>query len=560
MALTKAHNRMIEGAAVNVKDFGAKGDGTTDDSSAFSAVATAASDGDMIIIPAGTYIIGSKVTFSNDKLNVSLSDGAVIKQKSSTLTLDTIIEFSGDYVSITGGKFDGNLAGNSGTYTGRGELLKVSGDYARIRDVVFDGTQDVDNATGLYITGRYGRFENIQTFNTGRNAIRENGDHNVIDTVYMYSLSGSSSNHGIVKDSGYNGNAFEHATYMNVYATTQTAEPFEAILVDHDGVQGNRVDVKNVYIDFPNADGPDCIKLAYVDDVFIDGLFTNHGGDASTNACLRFQQDIKKVSLMNIDLAGAINFDGTIALDLTIGGASHIGRVLNVPQAIQDVPGGNVAIADGVKLTNYTEAAISVRDSDTGNQTKMNIGALILDGDDGTEYFAKYFFSGSTLTFSAGQITIKDPMSITNAKSRIANGRWIGQSDAQDAAAVQGPGGSEFLVSSTDFSTNGPRNVDDWERGMKIRNRYPAAGSTPFYYLCTTGGSSTQTAYANSTAYSVGDRIAANSNVYVCVTAGTSASSGTGPSGTGTGITDGTAVFDYVAARAVFKAVSSVGS
>ena len=29
MALTKAHNRMIEGAAVNVKDFGAVGDGTT---------------------------------------------------------------------------------------------------------------------------------------------------------------------------------------------------------------------------------------------------------------------------------------------------------------------------------------------------------------------------------------------------------------------------------------------------------------------------------------------------------------------------------------------------
>ena len=31
MALTKAHNRMIEGAAVNVKDFGAVGDGVTDD-------------------------------------------------------------------------------------------------------------------------------------------------------------------------------------------------------------------------------------------------------------------------------------------------------------------------------------------------------------------------------------------------------------------------------------------------------------------------------------------------------------------------------------------------
>ena len=37
MALTKAHNRMIEGAPVNVKDFGAVGDGVTDDTSEVQA-------------------------------------------------------------------------------------------------------------------------------------------------------------------------------------------------------------------------------------------------------------------------------------------------------------------------------------------------------------------------------------------------------------------------------------------------------------------------------------------------------------------------------------------
>lgn len=50
--------------------------------------------------------------------------------------------------------------------------------------------------------------------------------------------------------------------------------------------------------------------------------------------------------------------------------------------------------------------------------------------------------------------------------------------------------------------------------------------------------------WAISTAYVLEDRRVNGGGVYVCVTAGTSAGSG-GPTGTGTGITDGTVVWDY---------------
>jgi hypothetical protein len=60
MSLTKASYSMITGAPVNVKDFGAKGDGATNDAGAFSAaIAAVATTGQAIYVPAGTYVIGS---------------------------------------------------------------------------------------------------------------------------------------------------------------------------------------------------------------------------------------------------------------------------------------------------------------------------------------------------------------------------------------------------------------------------------------------------------------------------------------------------------------------
>ncbi|MFZ7092193.1 glycosyl hydrolase family 28-related protein [Primorskyibacter sp. 2E233] len=51
-------------SVVDVRDFGAKGDGTTDDSAAFEA-ADAAADGRRVFVPSGTYFLGTSVEISN---------------------------------------------------------------------------------------------------------------------------------------------------------------------------------------------------------------------------------------------------------------------------------------------------------------------------------------------------------------------------------------------------------------------------------------------------------------------------------------------------------------
>jgi len=75
MALTKAHNRMIEGSAVNVKDFGAVGDGVTDDTAAIQAAVDAAYlTHSAVYFPAGEYYVTSSIELRSET-NISDSYG-----------------------------------------------------------------------------------------------------------------------------------------------------------------------------------------------------------------------------------------------------------------------------------------------------------------------------------------------------------------------------------------------------------------------------------------------------------------------------------------------------
>jgi len=69
------------------------------------------------------------------------------------------------------------------------------------------------------------------------------------------------------------------------------------------------------------------------------------------------------------------------------------------------------------------------------------------------------------------------------------------------------------------------------------------------------GGVNPANAWAVSTAYVVGDRVSAGGNLYTCTTAGTSNGAGSGPTGTGTGITDGSVVWDFVSTTGATVAV-----
>lgn len=110
MSLTKAHNRMIDGAHANVKDFGALGDGVANDAAAFSAAITKVGSGGTIFVPQGTYklntdvnatsvnVIANGATFTgsgifstNSILEMDATDGVSIKDLNSYIDANGIL-------------------------------------------------------------------------------------------------------------------------------------------------------------------------------------------------------------------------------------------------------------------------------------------------------------------------------------------------------------------------------------------------------------------------------------------------------------------------------------
>lgn len=128
---------------VNVKSYGATGNGTTDDTTAIQT-AISASGGRALYFPPGVYIAGSLNLVSNITL-FGDGVGSVLKLKAATtyssLVLDTV-----DSVTITNLKIDGNMANQSVVKYG---IVTIAATKIIIDKVWITGTY----GHGIYIVG-----------------------------------------------------------------------------------------------------------------------------------------------------------------------------------------------------------------------------------------------------------------------------------------------------------------------------------------------------------------------------------------------------------------------
>lgn len=118
MSLTKVSYSMITGAPVNVRDYGATGDGTTDDTNAIlAAIAAMPSSGGALFFPASTYFVNSDnlngLKFNGKSNFVVEGYGATIKVKAGASVVggyEVMSFFNCSNGAINGLTIDGNRA------------------------------------------------------------------------------------------------------------------------------------------------------------------------------------------------------------------------------------------------------------------------------------------------------------------------------------------------------------------------------------------------------------------------------------------------------------------
>jgi hypothetical protein len=181
---TGRFKRVLDAGPVNVKWFGATGNGSTDDTSAIQAAidAVEASGRGVVYVPAGEYLISSALTITADGVKIqgdqsSFEPGAV--GTTATVLLcswgdigdDDVITATGDNIEFCDISFIGDTLLSDGGYArSDGAAVAFTGDYVKFRRCCFNNQHNC----AWMESGNYPIFEECNFRNFNAAAIRLN--------------------------------------------------------------------------------------------------------------------------------------------------------------------------------------------------------------------------------------------------------------------------------------------------------------------------------------------------------------------------------------------------
>jgi hypothetical protein len=201
----------------NVRNYGATGNGSTDDTAAIQKALDAAVSGDSIYFPTGTYHISGSVDVHTSNVRV-YGDGAASVIKGDTTQTDLVVVYNSG--SMSGVRFDqlhflGPRVFDKTVNQGSGIALNgVSG--TQVTNCIFEGVgaalQESDTSSGTSLSG-------CQILDWGRVGLFLNGGDNIQSTSFNQHDPNSSNqvtSHGIYIHSGASGCTVQGCSFSGV--------------------------------------------------------------------------------------------------------------------------------------------------------------------------------------------------------------------------------------------------------------------------------------------------------------------------------------------------------
>lgn len=483
MSLTKATYSMIDGAPINPKDFGAVGDGVSDDSAAIQAAFAA---GDTILFPEGTYYLGeyassldAAIDLSNRTVNVQNSGKVLFTLKTATGTGSChpavfLLYNSPDCVFGDFSFFDtgvdlsttnnrGLLAyrmtadGTSGTW-GNVTIGKISCENCT-SPLTFDGADATNRVSGITVQeiNLYNCYYGVNAQNQGDNV--QVGVINSEKVRRVYFPYGVKNHRATINDKNHLGSTatvyiqrqiggFDTRDIYINYSCYETTEIQTIVSVAHVDLLGGTIENIHVNLDVDVSVSSTPIKF-----VNFDGA-GNETSAASSNVVNEVYIDGRFGATANSINTVATYADATGSIYVSAAGATIDSTTTGVKFIVRNTPVDYVP----VWTTDGTAPAI-------GNGTLSGRYEIV---EDICNFFIE-FTAGSTTTFGSGSFRFTLPKTAAYDQIMSLWGEDNGVANYIGLGLLGGARSYVYSVSNASGATWSASSPFAWGSGDRIR-------------------------------------------------------------------------------------------
>lgn len=208
------HFVRVAGAPINIKEFGAVGDGYTDDqsaiASAFSFIQT--NNGGILYFPPGTYILGSKVLFTPNNTSLRGEIGTTIIKAANGSDYDYMFDTNvGTGLTIENMEFDANQANRGASVNVKGGIRLNGVTNLVLKSVTARNTLGATgggHAVGIVVAATRANISHTKVFDCGTPTFPSDGMYLSGEEIHVTDhLATNCTDHGLVFERANNSTA-----------------------------------------------------------------------------------------------------------------------------------------------------------------------------------------------------------------------------------------------------------------------------------------------------------------------------------------------------------------